>query len=368
MMMPLNVQEQKQMEMLKSQVDSLFKVFKGILGIVNSNTKNKKELLGHNDYAVSMMSVFGATCQSYRAEKQIRVLQATHGYFEERGDALSGADMDFLAPWLQYMRCALVSSAPLPILDISSQSHELASKGMTRNINGFMSTLLGTAHRTAKQKKDIDTDPVQYADRNEKLIQSSKKRLGSRHSHFDCTDQNGMYFMSGGGQNIKFGKKTAFKPNKGMDYYRFHSRPPSVSITNISISISRGSSGRDKHRYHELPHHIHIHKGMDIDDGKDCDYDIPNACVTGGPMKMKISGTGMEFDVRYPLPCKVVGEQGGRYEVVFANPFGANGEMEVSAKCLEFDRKKVKKAEEDYLRRFRPRVETLGYPAIKDLF
>jgi len=321
MMMPLNVQEQKQMEMLKSQVDSLFKVFKGILGIVNSNTKNKKELLGHNDYAVSMMSVFGATCQSYRAEKQIRVLQATHGYFEERGDALSGADMDFLAPWLQYMRCALVSSAPLPILDISSQSHELASKGMTRNINGFMSTLLGTAHRTAKQKKDIDTDPVQYADRNEKLIQSSKKRLGSRHSHFDCTDQNGMYFMSGGGQNIKFGKKTAFKPNKGMD----------------------------------------------IDDGKDCDYDIPNACVTGGPMKMKISGTGMEFDVRYPLPCKVVGEQGGRYEVVFANPFGANGEMEVSAKCLEFDRKKVKKAEEDYLRRFRPRVETLGYPAIKDL-
>jgi len=321
MMMPLNVQEQKQMEMLKSQVDSLFKVFKGILGIVNSNTKNKKELLGHNDYAVSMMSVFGATCQSYRAEKQIRVLQATHGYFEERGDALSGADKDFLAPWLQYMRCALVSSAPLPILDISSQSHELASKGMTRNINGFMSTLLGTAHRTAKQKKDIDTDPVQYADRNEKLIQSSKKRLGSRHSHFDCTDQNGMYFMSGGGQNIKFGKKTAFKPNKGMD----------------------------------------------IDDGKDCDYDIPNACVTGGPMKMKISGTGMEFDVRYPLPCKVVGEQGGRYEVVFANPFGANGEMEVSAKCLEFDRKKVKKAEEDYLRRFRPRVETLGYPAIKDL-
>jgi len=322
MMMQLNVQEQKQMEMLKSQVDSLFKVFKGILGIVNSNTKNKKELLGHNDYAVSMMSVFGATCQSYRAEKQIRVLQATHGYFEERGDALSGADMDFLAPWLQYMRCALVSSAPLPILDISSQSHELASKGMTRNINGFMSTLLGTAHRTAKQKKDIDTDPVQYADRNEKLIQSSKKRLGSRHSHFDCTDQNGMYFMSGGGQNIKFGKKTAFKPNKGMD----------------------------------------------IDDGKDCDYDIPNACVTGGPMKMKISGTGIEFDVRYPLPCKVVGEQGGRYEVVFANPFGANGEMEVSAKCLEFDRKKVKKAEEDYLRRFRPRVETLGYPSIKDLF
>jgi len=323
MMVQLNVKEQKQMEMLKSQVDSLFKVFEGILGVVKTNKMNKKELVGHNDYAVSMMSVFGATCQSFRAEKEIRVLQAAHGYFEESGDALSKADADFFAPWFNYMRCALTSSDPLPSLDISTQSHELANQAMTRNINGIMSTMLGMAHKTTKQKKDIDNNPVQYADRNEELIRSSKNRFRSNKGNdSECTDLNGMYFMSGGGQNVKFGKPSAVKHNKGMDI-----------------------DGDD--------------------DDNDDEHQIPNAFVKRGPKKMDVNG--MEVKVRYPLPCKVVGGQGGRYLVVFANPFGGE-ETEVAAKDMEFDHKKVGKAEKEYISSKKYyTVKDLGYTAIRDL-
>jgi len=213
--MKLNKQEQIDIQLLRSQLDSLFEIFQSILALMKfGDSVDEDIVMARTDLAVSTLKMFGATCQDHKKKKEGNTLRAAWAYFERESKqfGINSTDAQRLAPWLQYIECALVSTEPLPKLKISKQTIDSAEKNMVGGLGTFLNRFLGANHHTSAKVKEVDNNAAKYADKHRADIQGSRRQYNARQKMMKWPSQNDMYAPSGRGQNIKFGNSVYSKP------------------------------------------------------------------------------------------------------------------------------------------------------------
>jgi len=208
MQMNLNKQEQIDIQLLRSQLDSLFEIFQSILALMKFGDAVDEDIfMARFDLAVSTLKMFGATCQGHKNKKEDNTLRAAWAYFERESKQFdtNSTDAQQLAPWLQYIECALVSTEPSPKLKISKQTIDSAEKNMASALGPFLNRFLGVNHGTSAMVKEVDNNAAKYADKHGADIQCSRRQYNARQKMMKWPSQNDMYAVSGRGQNIKFG-------------------------------------------------------------------------------------------------------------------------------------------------------------------
>lgn len=313
--------------MLKDQLESLFLGFHGIL----KEAATGKVDVRSNDLLVSMLQMFGSTCQVYKDKKENNTLRVAWAHFDSKAThfAAEHNNARALGPWFQYIECALLSSNPLPKLQISLDTIKFAEENTVDGLARFFNRFLGSNHQTASQVKDVEKNVMQYTEQNNAAIRNSKKRFDAKRKTVQSPSQNELYMLTGGGQNIEFGSPVYRKKPQMVD------------------------DGKDGN----------VDEDSDAEMGGMQSDEYPmNAVILKKPQKLlRLDGRRVKVD--YPFPCQIEVDLGDKmYGVKFASPWDG-----CKAKILKANVETEPKVVSAYERKHLHNNKKLGYPSIAEL-
>jgi len=344
----LNKQEQIDAQLLKEQLDSLFDIFRSVVVLKQLGDKvDQDTMISRNDLGVSTLKLFGSTCQNHKDKKEGKTLRAAYAHFHrERSQFTANPDeAQILLPWMQYVECALVSKAPLPKLRISKQTVETAEKNMVSGMPSFLNRFMGANHQTTDKVKEVESDPVKYAEQHHADVQGTMRQYNAQQKTAQWPSQNDMYLVSGGGHNIEFSDGVYEKPKSAFDDGKASgddSDEVMGGMGSMSLSSKPKASG-PKASGSQPP---------------------MNALIKKKPPQT-LRSNNQKVTPKYPFGCRVEKVLDAHsVGVVFANPYGAC-KAQIAVSNIETSAEKVGRWERKHIQK--NGGKGLGYPSIDDL-
>jgi len=326
-------------QLIKSQIDSMFDQFGNIIAYLKTDKPSPQVLLTLNDSAVSVLKLLGSTCKDHVDNKEKNVLIAAYAHFDTRKQEM-GTDGRVIKHWLNYAECALLGKK-LNKLKISQITIDAAHRNMQQGgMTNFLDNYVGANHDTQDIVSDAQTNREQYKSKNRTVIANTQQTYEERQAMVQCPDQNKMYDVAGGAQNIQFGSSLYHPSSK---YY--HQRPRD----------DQENKQQDK-------------TAMDEDQNEN-GYPWMNAYVIKTPSQTITRGN-KPVNINYPYPCKIVAGKswhGGQVlGVIYAKP-NDDLRVKIEASNLERDTVKVSKLETRYMTECNLTGDNpLGYESIVD--
>eukprot|EP01084_Bolivina_argentea_P261548 442035_1 len=324
----VNAKQSVQIRLMKSQINSIFKIFNRILQHVHKGNTDQQAMIGYNDSAVAALDLFGANCEMWSDEKQTNVLIAGWAHFDARRKSLKNIqDQKIINEWLIYMDCAL-GEKPLPSLQITQDTIQRGKQNVLNRMPDILSKIVGAQHKTHTMAEDARVNNDIYQEKDQVIIKNAQQPYEQmKQQNVKIPTQDSMYKFSGGVKNKNFG-----------------------------------------------PASVQNHGAKDFDnDEKDSDNDVPiqnksestyaNSFIKEKPNKTISDANNNLLKINYPFPCEIVQQIGDECKVRFAAPNRNIGAM-LHKRFIERDPTKVSSFEEYYVSNLCK--NGLGYPSIKE--
>ena len=198
----LDKQEEIKIQLLKNQIDTMFDVFKNVINYLKTDKPSQSLLLTLNDSAVSLLKLLGSTCKEHIDNFEKNILIVSYGHFDLKKKEL-GTDSRIIKHWLNYAECALLGKK-LNQIKISKITVDSAHKNMEKGgLKGFMNKYIGANHYSQEIINDAEINREKYNKQNQVSIINTQKKYQKRQEMVKCPDQNKMYDIVGGGQNMQ---------------------------------------------------------------------------------------------------------------------------------------------------------------------
>eukprot|EP00486_Rosalina_sp_Unknown_P013855 CAMPEP_0201595798 /NCGR_PEP_ID=MMETSP0190_2-20130828/192674_1 /ASSEMBLY_ACC=CAM_ASM_000263 /TAXON_ID=37353 /ORGANISM="Rosalina sp." /LENGTH=254 /DNA_ID=CAMNT_0048055897 /DNA_START=493 /DNA_END=1260 /DNA_ORIENTATION=- len=223
-------------------------------------------------------------------------------------------------------------------------------------MRNFMDNYAGANHETQDIVEDAQTNRAQYKLENQTVIANTQQTYEERQAMVQCPDQNKMYDVAGGAQDIQFGSSLYHPSSK---YY--HQRPRDDQDDHKDnrqpkTAMEEDDNENDKTGKKDQPT---ANSGlMNVDESASNNdnqkkYPWLNSYVKKAPPQT-IMVANKPVQINYPYPCKIATDDqtgkiisfhnGTAFGVVYAKPY-ENLRVKIEAANLERDTVKVSKLE-----------------------
>lgn len=195
----IDTQQEAQIELLKSQIDSLFEIFGDVVEYLKGDKVNQRDLLRLNDAAVSNVKLFASKC----VNKDKKMLMVAHDYFCDKKQSMDAADQRIVKSWIDYSNAALLGKK-LKKLQISKTAVDTGHKNMQQGgLEKFVDTLVGAEHGTNDIVRNAQQNREQLRREHQHAAQRNQQRYHQQQNIAQCPGQDKMYNLTGGSRNIQ---------------------------------------------------------------------------------------------------------------------------------------------------------------------
>eukprot|EP00483_Globobulimina_turgida_P002084 UN02086 len=204
----INKQQARDVQILKSQLDSTFKCFDAFLQyLTNTQNPDQSRLTIMNDTIVGMLEMFNKVCESHKKNQNEGTLIAAWNYFQQKKESLNKQQQGVVSSWLTYAAAAITAEQKLPEFKIARSTIQLGQQSWNQqNVGQMFEGFLAAKHRREGMMQQVEQNHKQHDQQNAHDIKRAKQSYQQYQQtvNVNSLTQAGMHAPCGAASVIQF--------------------------------------------------------------------------------------------------------------------------------------------------------------------